>query len=145
MDTSRDECNMAALAQSLGVVAALPVWLRWRNRSAFVRAHAAQSIAFDGVTTTALVIVAALTVGVAVAGNAMLSALPGSSKDMALLLLVAVCAPGLALVGFLAVLVVALLLRLRAALAASQGKRFYYPLLGIKTSKVSEASEVKRT
>ena len=136
MDTSREERNMAALAQSLGVLTALPVWLRWRNRSAFVRAHAAQSIAFDGVTIGALVIVAALVVVVAVGGNATLPALPGGGREVALLFLVAVCAPGLALVGFLAVLTVALLLRLRAAMAADQGKPFHDPLLGGKTSEV---------
>ena len=138
MDPSRDERNMAALAQSLGILTALPVWLRWRNRSAFVRAHAAQSMAFDGVTLAALVIVAALVVGVAVGGNAALSALPGIEKDVALLFLVMVCAPGLALVGFLVVLSAALVLRLRATAAATQGKAFRYPLLGIKTSEVSK-------
>jgi uncharacterized Tic20 family protein len=126
---TRDERNMAALAQSLGILTALPVWLGWRNRSAFVRAHAAQSMAFDGVTLAALVTVAALVVGVAVGGNAALSTLSGSEKDVALLFLVMVCAPGLALIGFLAVLSTALILRLRATATANQGKSFRYPLL----------------
>jgi|GEM_PF-4558963 len=136
MDPSRDERNMAALAQSLGIFTALPVWLRWRNRSAFVRAHAAQSMAFDGVTLAALVIVAALVVGVVMAGNAALSTLSGGEKDVALLFLVAVCAPGLSLIGFLAALSAALILRLHATAAATQGKSFRYPLLGKKTSEV---------
>jgi uncharacterized membrane protein len=142
MDVSRSERNMAALAQSLGILAALPVWLRWRNHSTFVRAHAAQSIAFDGVTLAALVIVATLTLGVAVGGYAALSTLPGSGKDLALLFLVAVCAPGMALIGFLVVMAAALGLRLRAAMAASQGQPFHYPLLTKKTSEVSKTSEV---
>src|SRR5512136_542114 len=77
-DVSHDERNMAALAQSLGTLTALPVWLRWRNRSTFVRAHAVQSMLFDGVTLVALVIVAALTLVVALGGHAVLAALPNS-------------------------------------------------------------------
>ncbi len=133
---------MAALAQSLGIVAALPVWLQWRNRSAFVRGHAAQSMAFDGVIAAALAIVAALAIGLAVIGNSALSGLPGSGKDVAQVLLLAVCAPGLALVGCLAVLVTALVLRLCAAMAASQGKSFDYPLLKRRSFKVSGTSQV---
>jgi uncharacterized membrane protein len=133
MEPTRDERNMAALAQSLGIVAALPVWLGWRHRSTFVRAHAAQSMAFDGMTLGALVIVAALVVGLVAGGNAALSVTfgnaPGSGKDMALLFLLAICAPGLALIGFLGVMVVALILRLRAAMAANRGRPFQYPLL----------------
>jgi uncharacterized Tic20 family protein len=118
---------MAALAQSLGVVAALPVWLRWRRRSAFVRAHAGQSIAFDGLTMAALVLIAALAVGAALAGNAALE--QSSDNDMARLFVVALCAPGLALVGCLIVMLAALILRLRAAMAANEGRLFCYPLL----------------
>ena len=127
-DVSHDERNMAALAQSLGTLTALPVWLRWRNRSTFVRAHAAQSMLFDGMTLAALVIVAALTVGVALGGHAMLAALPNSmGADVARLALLMVCAPGLALVGFLAVMIVALILRIRATMAANQSRLFHYP------------------
>jgi uncharacterized Tic20 family protein len=129
-DVSHDERNMAALAQSLGTLTALPVWLRWRNRSTFVRAHAAQSMLFDGITLAVLVIVAALTLGVALGGHAMLAALPnGMGVDVARLALVMVCAPGLALVGFLAVMIVALILRIRATMAANQSRLFHYPLL----------------
>ena len=129
-DVSRDERNMAALAQSLGTLTALPVWLRWHNRSTFVRTHAVQSILFDGVTLAALFIVAALTLGVALGGNTMLAALPnGMGADVARLALVMVCAPGFALVGFLAVMAVALILRIRATMAANQSRLFYYPLL----------------
>jgi uncharacterized Tic20 family protein len=127
MEPSRDERNMAALAQSLGTLAALPVWLRWRDRSDFVRAHAAQSIAFDGITLAALVVVALLVIGIAVGGNAALS--PSSGKEIVTLLLAMICAPALALIGFLGVMVVALVLRLRATLAANQGRLFQYPLL----------------
>jgi uncharacterized Tic20 family protein len=133
MEPTRDERNIAALAQSLGILAALPVWLRWRNRSAFVRAHAAQSIAFDGITLAALVIVAALIVGLAAGGNATLSSVfgstPGHGRDMTLLFLLMICAPGLALVGFLGVMVAALVLRLRATMAANQGRPFQYPFV----------------
>lgn len=142
MEPSRDECSIAALAQSLGIAVALPVWLMWRNRSAFVRGHAAQSMAFDGVIAAAIIIVAALAVGLAVIGNAALSELPGSGKDMAPVLLLAVYAAGLALIGCLAVFVTALVLRLRAAIAASQGKRFDYPLLKRSTLPNSETSQV---
>jgi len=129
-DVSRDERNLAALAQSLGTLAALPVWLRWHNRSTFVRAHAAQSMLFDGVTLAALFIVAALTLGVALGGNALLAALPNSiGADVARLALVMVCAPGLALVGFFAVMIVALILRIRATMAVNQSRLFHYPLL----------------
>jgi uncharacterized Tic20 family protein len=119
---------MAATAQSLGVLAALPIWLAWRSRSAFVRAHAVQSIVFDGLTITALIIVAALAIGLALEGNALLGSQPGGN-DVARLFLVALCAPGLALVGCLVVLIVALVLRIRAAMAANQGRPFQYPLL----------------
>lgn len=138
MESSRDERNMAALAQCLGILAALPAWLWWRNRSAFVRAHAAQSMMFDGLTFAALVIAAGWVIGVTLLGNAALAALPGSGKDVALLLLVAVCVPGLALLGFLPVLGAALILRLRATVAANQGRLFCYPLLkaGLRTPKV---------
>ena len=142
MEPSRDECSIAALAQSLGIVAAFPVWLQWRNRSVFVRGHAAQSMTFDGVIAAALAIVAALAIGLAVAGNAALAGLPGSGTDVARVLLLAVCAPGLALIGCLAVLITALVLRLRAAIAASQGKSFDYPLLKHKTLPDSETSQV---
>jgi uncharacterized membrane protein len=129
-DVSRKERNMAALAQSLGTLTALPVWLRWRSRSMFVRTHAAQSMLFDGVTLAALFIVAALTLGVALGGNAMLAALPNSlGADMARLALLLVCAPGLALVGFFAVMIVALIFRIRATMAANQSRLFDYPLL----------------
>lgn len=69
MEPSRDERNIAALAQSLGIVAALRVWLQWLNRLAFVRGRAAQSMAFDGVITATLAIVAAVTIGLPVIGN----------------------------------------------------------------------------
>jgi uncharacterized membrane protein len=129
-DVSRDERNMAALAQSLGTLTALPVWLRWRNRSTFVRTHAAQSMLFDGLTLAALFIVAALTLGVALGGNAMLVALPNSlGADVARLALLMVCAPGLALIGFFAVMIVALILRVRATMAANRSQMFHYPLL----------------
>jgi uncharacterized Tic20 family protein len=146
MEPSRDERNIAALAQSLGILVALPVWLRWRDRSTFVRAHAAQSIAFDGITLAAWVVVAALVVGLAAGGNAALSAAfgntSGSSNGMAQLVLLMICAPGLALIGLLAVMVAALVLRLRATMAANQGKLFCYPLLNNKTFKVSQTSKV---
>jgi uncharacterized Tic20 family protein len=134
-DVSRDERDMAALAQSLGTLTALPVWLRWRNRSTFVRAHAVQSMLFDGMTLAALVIVAALTLGVALGGHAILAALPnGMGADVARLALVMVCAPGLALIGFLSVMIVALVLRIRATMAANQSRAFRYPLLRYKES-----------
>jgi uncharacterized Tic20 family protein len=142
MDVSRNERNIAALAQSLGILAALPVWLRWRNRSTFVRAHAAQSIVFDGVTATALVIVAALAVGAAIVGFAAISTLQGGEDVVLQVLMLMVCAPGMALIGFLVVLITALVLRLRAAMAANQGRPFHYPLLNKKTSEVLETSEV---
>lgn len=129
MEPSRDERNVAALAQCLGIIVALPVWLRWRGRSAFVRAHTGLSMAFDGLAVVALVMVAALAIGVAVGGNAALSTLSGSGRDVALLFLVMVCAPGLALIGLVAVLIVMLVFRLRATVAATQGKPFRYPLL----------------
>ena len=122
-----DERNMAALAQSLGVVAALPVWLRWRRRSSFVRAHAVQSIAFDGLTIAALVIIAALAIGAALVGNAALD--HSGNNGMLGLLVLALCAPGLALAGCLLVMIAALVFRLRAAIAANEGKPFEYPLL----------------
>ncbi len=128
MEPTRDERNMATLAQSLGVIVALPIWLAWRKRSTFVRAHTAQSIAFDGLTFAALVIVAGLAIGLAVGGNAVLPT-RSSEADIARLFLVALCAPGLALIGFLAVLIAALILRLRAAMAANRGQPFRYPLL----------------
>jgi uncharacterized Tic20 family protein len=129
-DVSRDERNMAALAQSLGTLTALPVWLRWRNRSAFVRVHVVQSMLFDGVTLAALFVVAALALVVALGGNAMLAALPNSlGADVARLALLMVCVPGLALIGFFAVMIVALILRVRAAMAANQSRLFHYPLL----------------
>ena len=127
MEPNHDERNMAALAQSLGMVAALPVWLRWRRRSAFVRAHAAQSIAFDGLTLAALVSMSVLAVGAALIGNAALDR--SSDNDMLRLLMIALCAPGLALVGCMLVMIAALILRLRAAMAANEGKPFEYPLL----------------
>ena len=127
LEPNHDERNMAALAQSLGLAAALPVWLRWRRRSAFVRAHAAQSIAFDGLTLAALVSMSVLAVGAALIGNAALDR--SSDNDMLRLLMIAVCAPGLALVGCLLVMIAALILRLRAAMAANEGKPFEYPLL----------------
>ena len=142
MEPTHDERNMAALAQSLGILAALPVWLRWRNRSAFVRAHAAQSIAFDGITLAALVIVAALIIGGILAGNVAFSKVNSSNADVALFFLVAICAPALTLIGFLAVMLVALVLRLRAAMAANQGKLFQYPLLKNKTFEIPEISKV---
>jgi uncharacterized membrane protein len=129
-DVSHDERNMAALAQSLGTLTALPVWLRWRNRSTFVSAHAVQSMLFDGMTLAALIIVAALTLGVALGGNALLAALPsGMGVDVARLALLMVCTPGLALVGFFVVTVVALILRIRATMAVNQNRLFHYPLL----------------
>jgi len=127
LEPNHDERNMAALAQSLGLVAALPVWLRWQRRSAFVRAHAAQSIAFDGLTLAALVSMSVLAVGAALIGNAALDR--SSDNDMLRLLMIALCAPGLALVGCLLVMIAALILRLRAAMAANEGKPFEYPLL----------------
>ena len=127
MEPNHDERNMAARAQSLGLVAALPVWLRWRRRSAFVRAHAVQSIAFDGLTLAALVIMSVLAVGAALIGNAALDR--SSDNDMLRLLMIALCAPGLALVGCMLVMIAALILRLRAAMAANEGKPFEYPLL----------------
>jgi len=128
MEPTRDERNMAALAQSLGIVAALPVWLRWRDRSAFVRAHAAQSILFDGLTIGALVGVGVAAIGIAVGGNAALNLMPGQ-HDIARLFVLAVCAPGLALIGCLAVIIAALLLRLRATMAANRGQPFQYPFV----------------
>ncbi len=129
-DVSRDERNMAALAQSLGMLTALPVWLRWRHRSTFVRVHAAQSMLFDGVTLAALFIVAALAIGAALGGNALLAVLPNSmGADVARLALVMVCVPGLALIGFFAVMIVALVLRIRATMAVNQSRLFHYPLL----------------
>jgi uncharacterized Tic20 family protein len=105
------------------------VWLRWRDRSTFVRAHAAQSIAFDGITLAALVIVTALMVGGVLAGNAVLSKVNSYNTDVALFFLVALCAPGLILIGLLMVMVAALILRLRATMAANEGRLFQYPLL----------------
>ncbi len=75
-ETSRDERNMAALAQGLGIIAALPIWLAWRRRSRFVRAHAAESIVFDGITLTGLGLIAVLIVGGVVAGRAVLQDVP---------------------------------------------------------------------
>jgi uncharacterized membrane protein len=128
MEPTRDERNMAALAQGLGLVAAAPVWLRWRNQSAFVRAHAVQSILFDGMTITALVGVGVIAIGIAVGGNAALASTPGQN-DIARLFVLAVCAPGVALIGCLAVVIAALILRLRATMAANQGQPFRYPLI----------------
>jgi uncharacterized Tic20 family protein len=142
MDVSHNERNMAALAQSLGVLAALPVWLRWRNRSAFVRAHAAQSIVFDGMTVAALIVVAALAIGVVASGYVAFLTLPRNIKDVALLFLVAICAPGMTLIGSLVVLIAALVLRLRAAIAANQGRPFHYPLLAHKTLGGSETPSI---
>ena len=127
LEPNHDERNMAALAQSLGVVAALPIWLRWRRRSAFVRAHAALSIAFDGLTSAALVSIAGLAIGAGLIGNAALD--HAGDNDLLRLLALAVCAPGLALGGGLLVMMAALVFRLRAAMAANEGKPYEYPFL----------------
>ncbi len=119
----RDERNMAALAQGIGVIAAFPVWLAWRRRSAFVRMHAVQSMLLDAIVITALLVVTALVVGIAVAGSRFL-------QDASLVFVVLICAPGMALIGLLGIMVAALVLRLRAAIAATQGKLYRYPLLG---------------
>jgi uncharacterized Tic20 family protein len=124
MEPNRDERNVAVMAQSLGLVVALPVWLMWRTRSPFVRAHAIQSTAFDGITLAALVIVCTLSIGGAVAGNAALS-----GDDIARLCVVALCGLCLAPAGCLAVLIAALVWRIRAAMAANQGRLYRYPLL----------------
>ncbi len=121
-EASREERNMAALAQGLGIVVALPIWLLWRRRSGFVRAHAAGSIAFDAVTLAAFGLITITIIGSLVGGRAVLD-------DMPFFFLAAVCAPGAALAGFLVVMLAALVLRIRATIAATQGRSFHYPLL----------------
>jgi hypothetical protein len=77
--------------------------------------------------------VAALVVGLAAGGNAALSSVfgsrPGYGRDMALLFLLMICTPGLALAGFVGVMAAALVLRLRATMAANQGRPFQYPFV----------------
>jgi len=126
------ERNMAALAQSLGTLTALPVWLRWRNRSTFVRAHAAQSLRFDAITLAAMLAMAALSIGMILALNAGLAALPGEAAMLMRLAMLMVCAPGLPLMGCLVIMITALVLRTRATMAANAGKLFRYPLPGKK-------------
>ena len=118
---------MAALAQMLGVIAALPLWLMWRKRSAFVRLHAVQSMWLD--VALALAIVGL--VGLAVAGiliGAQMTTDPQGS--VILLALTALGLPMCSLLGVLIVIVVIFALRLRAGLAALQGRQYRYPLLG---------------
>ena len=142
LEPNHDERNMAALAASLGVVAALPIWLSWRRRSAFVRAHAAQSIAFDGLTVAALASVAGLAIGAALIGNAALD--HAGDNDLLRVLVLALCAPGLALGGCLLVMMAALVFRLRAAMAANEGKPYVYPLLK-KAGEILKNSQVFST
>ncbi len=133
VETSRDERNMAALAQSVGIVAALPVWVYWRRRSAFVRAHAVQSMLFDVVTLSAMLLVALLVPVALFMPRFPTSAPPPGNyvlQDWQVGLVAMVCLPAMALAGLAAIMLAALVLRLRAAVAATQGRLFRYPLLG---------------
>jgi uncharacterized membrane protein len=122
-----DEQKTASLAQMLGIMAALPVWLSWRKRSAFVRLHAIQSMLLDVV----LLVAVAASLGLLAAG--LMGSVALSKRPDASLVMLAISMFGLplcSLAGLLVVLTVVLLLRLRAAMAALQGREYRYPLLG---------------
>lgn len=120
---------MAGLAQLVGLVAALPVWLAWRKRSAFVRQHAVQSILLDVVLLIAVAILLAVLVA-SVSSGARLAERPDTS--LVILALLTFGAPICSLAGLLIVLTLVLLLRLRAAAVALKGQAYRYPLLGWK-------------
>jgi uncharacterized Tic20 family protein len=122
-----DEQKMAGLAQLLGVIVALPVWLMWRKRSAFVRLHAVQSILLD----VALLIVVVVLMAVLVAGVASGAAQAGKpDASLAAMAVTMFGMPLCSLAGLLVVLTVVLVLRLRASVWALQGREYRYPLLG---------------
>lgn len=118
---------MAALAQMLGIIAALPLWIRWRKRSAFVRLHTVQSMLLDVAMVVAIIVL----LGVLVAGiliGAQMTADPNGS--VILLALMGLGLPLCSLAGILVVLVVIFVLRIRAGLTALKGNEYRYPLLG---------------
>jgi uncharacterized membrane protein len=126
-ETAADEHKLAGLAQMLGVIAALPVWFTWRQRSAFVRLHAVQSMLLDILMFAAIAILLAILAGGIVA-SAALAEQPDASLAVLTVLLFGL--PMCSLVGMLVVITVVLLLRLRAAMAALQGREYRYPLIG---------------
>ncbi len=122
-----EEQKLAGIAQMLGLVAALPLWLTWRRRSAFVRLHAIQSILLD----LALLVAVGLLLGLLAAGLLGSAALVGR-PDVSLLVLTVLLfgLPLCSVMGLLLAATVVLVLRLRAAMAALQGREYRYPLLG---------------
>ncbi|MBN1887120.1 MAG: DUF4870 domain-containing protein [Thermoflexales bacterium] len=126
-EAGSDEHKLAGLAQLLGVLAALPVWLTWRQRSAFVRLHAVQSMLLDALMFAAIAILLAILAGGIVA-SVSLAEQPDASLAALTVLLFGF--PLCSLAGMLVVITAVLLLRLRAAMAALQGREYRYPLIG---------------
>lgn len=119
---------MAALAQMLGIIAALPLWIMWRKRSAFVQLHAVQSMLLD----VAMVVAIIALLGVLVAGILIGAQMTGDPNGSVILLaLVALGMPLCSLAGVLVVIAIIFVLRIRAGLVALKGGEYRYFKWGV--------------
>ncbi|GAB4154358.1 MAG: hypothetical protein Fur005_06190 [Roseiflexaceae bacterium] len=137
MQPTNDERTLAALAHAsivangfslIGLIAAAVIWATQREKSAYVRGHALQALAFQGAILV-LVLLLALSWGLCVSLSLVPMALrPELYSDGSM--------PGpfwLAVSGVIAPIffgVLATLYALIGAVQAYRGRPFYYPLIG---------------
>ncbi len=135
VETTPDERVMAALAHFFGLIAALIVWATQKDKSRFLRFQALQALAFDMLFMVAYVLLAMCFLGLMFVGIMALAfstarsvapdqALPGMLAGMVM--------PFAMVFGIMPLALLAMIVRVIAAVSVATGHNFRYPLIALR-------------
>ena len=138
MPTS-DERLLSAIAYFFGIIGAVFVWILQRDKSRFVRFHAAQALAFDFVVTIFTMVFFSCFFGLMFAGmfGAMLTASNTSSpsESFPLFIIFPTIMPLAIFACIFPFTLLLMIIRIIAAVSVLSGHDFRYPWLGRQVEK----------
>ncbi len=132
VETTSDERVMAGISHFFGLIAALIVWATQKDKSRFVRFQALQALAFDMVFMLVYMLFMMGFVGimfVAILAIAVSTARSASGDPLFPGMLIGMLMPFGMLACVMPPAVLAMLIRIVAALSVATGHNFRYPLI----------------
>ncbi len=135
LETTSDERVMAALSHFFGIIAALIVWATQKEKSHFLRFQALQAMAFDMVFIVLYVLLMFCAVGVVfvtIMAGAWFTTQSTSADNLFPALELGLLAPWGMFACIMPLVLVAMLVRIVAAVSVATGHDFRYPLIGAR-------------
>ena len=132
VETTPDERVMAALAHFFGLIAALIVWATQKDKSRFLRFQALQALAFDMLFMVAYVLLTMCFLGlmfVMIMALAFSTAQAATPDQVLPGIMAGMVMPFAMVFGILPLALLAMVVRVIAAVSVATGHNFRYPLI----------------